>query len=139
MNWGKGLILGMSVFMLFILSMCFYMFRVPADEYDHQYYEKGLGFNADFAKERQVVTDHAEPKVTVTGNTVIVAFTAPATGTAKFIRPSSASQDKGYAINTRTQNTVALPVGQLAKGRWHIQLEWQSGKKQYLYQQELSL
>ncbi len=40
MNWGKGIITGMIIFMLFILSMCIYMFRMPADEYDHQYYEK---------------------------------------------------------------------------------------------------
>jgi hypothetical protein len=139
MNWGKGIITGMAIFMLFILSMCFYMFRVPADEYDHQYYEKGLRFNADYDKERQVITDHAQPKVTVAGDGIILAFTTAARGTAKFIRPSSAAQDQRFALETGPDGTARLPVGALAKGRWHLLLEWQSGQKHYLYQQELTL
>ncbi|MFD2872925.1 FixH family protein [Mucilaginibacter ximonensis] len=139
MNWGKGLITGMAIFMLFILSMCFYMFRIPADEYDHQYYEKGLSFNADFAKEQQVLKDHAQPQILLDGEIVNVSFTGPAFGTAKFIRPSSAAQDKSFAIETGNQTLAKLPVSGLAKGRWHLLLQWQSGKKQYLYQQELNL
>ncbi|QHS55289.1 hypothetical protein GWR56_06945 [Mucilaginibacter sp. 14171R-50] len=139
MNWGKGLITGMAVFMLFILSMCFYMFRVPADEYDHQYYEKGLSFNADIAKERQVMADHAEPIVTVTGTIVRIAFNGPAKGTAKFIRPSSAAQDKTFAIANGEEITNGFLVAKLPKGRWHLLLEWQSGPKSYLYQQQLYL
>lgn len=129
----------MAVFMLFILSMCVYMFRVPADEYDHQYYEKGLNFNADLAKERLVVTDHARPQITVAGTVMTVVFTGPAKGTAKFIRPSSASQDKNFAIETGKQSTMALRVAALPKGRWNLLLEWQTGQKHYLYQQPVTL
>lgn len=125
--------------MLFILSMCFYMFRVPADEYDHQYYEKGLRFNADFAKERQVVTDGAQPRITLDGTAISVIFAQPAQGTAKFIRPSSAKQDRRFTIATGPGNSLHLPAGALAKGRWHLVLEWQSNRKSYLYQQELTL
>lgn len=139
MNWGKGLITGMAIFMLFILSMCFYMFRIPADEYDHQYYEKGLNFNADFAKEQQVLKDHAQPQIALNGAIVDINFAGPATGTAKFIRPSSAALDKSFAIETGNQTAAKLPVNSLAKGRWRLLLQWQSGKKQYLYQQELNL
>jgi len=139
MNWGKGLITGMAIFMLFILSMCVYMFRVPADEYDHQYYEKGLTFNAELEKERLAVTDHAQPQITVAGTAVTVAFTKPARGTASFIRPSSAAQDKRFIIETGDQCSVSLPVAALAKGRWKLLLEWRSGQKHYSYQQELTL
>ncbi|MES2265133.1 MAG: FixH family protein [Bacteroidota bacterium] len=139
MNWGKGIVTGMAVFMLFILSMCFYMFRVPADEYDHQYYEKGLSFDADYAKERQVMTDHAQPMVMVKGTNINVVFTGTAKGIAKLIRPSSAAQDKRYTIATGTDRRAVLPVGNLPVGRWHLLLEWESGQKQYLYQQEITL
>ncbi|MCQ6959224.1 FixH family protein [Mucilaginibacter aquariorum] len=139
MNWGKGLITGMAIFMLFILSMCFYMFRIPADEYDHQYYEKGLRFDADFDKERRVVTEQAQPQIRISSTEIKVAFTKPAKGTARFIRPSSAAQDKRFAIQTGEDTTVLLPVGSLAKGRWHLLLEWESGEKQYLFQKEITL
>lgn len=129
----------MIIFMLFILSMCIYMFRMPADEYDHQYYEKGLSFNADYAKERQVVADQAQPLIRVVGGEVTVTFKGPAKGTAKFIRPSSMVLDKTFTIQTGMQKTALLSVGSLLKGRWHILLEWESGRKSYLYQKEVAL
>ncbi|MFA6083960.1 FixH family protein [Mucilaginibacter sp.] len=139
MNWGKGIIAGMIIFMLFILSMCIYMFRMPKDEYDHQYYEKGLSFNQDYAKERQVLADQAQPQIRVTGAEVTIAFTGPAKGTAKFIRPSSAAMDKTFNIQTGAEKTALLPVGSLARGRWRILLEWESGSKNYLYEKEVAL
>jgi len=139
MNWGKGIITGMIVFMLFILSMCIYMFRMPTDEYDHQYYEKGLNFDQDFNKESQVAKDHAKPIITIGGEYCKVLFIQPAKGSIRFIRPSSQAMDKLQAINTGIEKHVAIPIASLVRGRWQIILEWQSQGKSYLYQQEITL
>ncbi len=63
MNWGKGIIAGMIIFVLFIAGMCIYMFTSPQDDFDQQYYEKGLTFNHDYDREQQVTKDHAEPLI----------------------------------------------------------------------------
>lgn len=139
MNWGKGIIIGMSLFMLFIIFMCVKMFRLPADEYDHHYYEKGLNFDKDYAKEKQVEIDKAQPLIIISGQKVNVTFSEPANGTARFVRPSSEALDHSFVINTGTGKSAGIPVAALAKGRWRIVLEWESGQKRYLYEKEVDL
>lgn len=135
MNWGKGIIAGMALFMLFIISMCVYMFMMPVDEYDHQYYEKGLNFDKDFNKEKQVSTDHAQPFITVAGQLVKINFVEPATGTVRFLRPSSEALDKVFKLDGDKDQGFSME--HMARGRWQMVLEWESNHKAYLYQQEI--
>jgi hypothetical protein len=139
MNWGKGIIAGMAMFMLFIIFMCVKMFALPADEYDHHYYEKGLNFNKDYAREKQVITDQAQPLIRINGKQISITFKSPATGSAKFIRPSSQALDKTFLINTELGKTASLLAPTLVKGRWHMVLEWQSNRKLYLYEKDVDI
>jgi len=139
MNWGKGIIWGMALFMLFILGMCVHMFRMPADEYDHHYYEKGLNFDQDYNKEKQVATDQARPQIRIGGDSVRIVFRKAAKGNVRFIRPSSEALDKVFPLNTAEGKTAAFTVAALVKGRWRLVLEWNSGQKDYLYEQEVDL
>lgn len=139
MNWGKGIIAGMALFMLFIISMCVRMFALPADEYDHHYYEKGLDFNKAYEKEKQVVTDHAQPLIHINGKQVSVSFIEPAKGSIKFIRPSSKALDATFPLNTERGKVAGLSTASLIKGRWHVVLEWESNKKAYLYEKEVDI
>jgi hypothetical protein len=137
MNWGKGIIIGMAMFMAFILCMCVYMFRMPTDEYDHQYYEKGLNFDKDFDSERQVYKDHAQPEINISGKEVSVTFVEQATGTVRFIRPSSEVLDKTFKLNTNAGKETAMSVSSLVAGKWQMVLEWKSSNKSYLYHKEI--
>jgi hypothetical protein len=137
MNWGKGIIAGMLVFMLFIISMCIYMFRIPADEYDHQYYEKGLRFDRDYDRERQVGIDHAQPLITRNGQTLLLKFTAPVTGKINFIRPSNQALDKEFQFNSGASDTATISLAAIWTGQWQLVLEWESNHKAYLYHQEI--
>ncbi|RKR83571.1 hypothetical protein BDD43_3781 [Mucilaginibacter gracilis] len=139
MNWGKGIVTGMLVFILFILSMCIYMFTTPQDEYDHQYYEKGLNFDQDYNKEMQVTKDKARPLVKINGNFCNIGFIEPAIGTVKFIRPSSQAMDKTIALNTQLGNSAQVSVKDLVSGKWKVILEWKSARKAYLYQQDVTI
>ncbi len=137
MNWGKGIIGGMVLFMLFIISMCVYMFMIPEDGYDHQYYEKGLNFDKDFNKERQVKLDNARPVIDVFGKTVSITFTRPASGTVKFIRPSNQILDKELKLDSALGKVITVPVQAMATGKWQLVLNWESNHKAYLYQEEI--
>ncbi|RWY54341.1 FixH family protein [Mucilaginibacter gilvus] len=139
MNWGKGIIGGMVLFMLFILSMCIYMFMAPEDGYDHQYYEKGLNFDKDFKKEKQVQTDHASPVITVSGKMINVLFNKPAAGTIKFVRPSNEALDNEIKLDSTAGKNIAIPAGSMAVGRWQIVINWESSHKAYLYQQKIDI
>lgn len=139
MNWGKGLILGMSLFMLFIVGLVVRMFTAPADEYDHSYYEKGLNFDADYKRERQVVLDNATPIIQQNNKTLLLKFTAPAKGNIKFIRPANQQLDKNFPINSDTNNESSAPTMAIQSGKWQLLLTWVSNNKEYRYQQEIYL
>lgn len=137
MNWGKGIVLGMIVFMLYIIGMSIYMFMAPADEYDHQYYEKGLTFNADYKKEKQVFNDHAQPQIAVAAGSVKLSFKAPVKGTISFIRQSDKTLDRKDKLDSGTGRDIEFGTSNFAKGRWRLVMDWQSDNKVYLYQQEI--
>jgi hypothetical protein len=139
MNWGKGIIGGMVLFMLYIISMCVYMFIAPDDGYDHQYYEKGLNFDKDYRKEQQVQRDHARPLIEVVGKTVSITFSKPASGTIKFIRPANAASDNVIKLDSTRGKRMSIPVQDMAAGRWQLVLNWESNHKAYLYQQEIDI
>jgi len=139
MNWGKGIITGMIIFMLFIICMGVYMFTVPTDDYDHQYYEKGLAFNADFAKEKQVTTDNAKPVLSVDKQVIAFTFIAPASGVLKFARPSDKRLDRQYKFNTTGTGHFTLSRADIPSGEWGVIIDWTSNNRSYLYQQKLYL
>jgi hypothetical protein len=137
MNWGKGIILGMAIFVLFITGMGIYMFLSPTDEYDHQYYEKGLTFDHDYDREKQVVKDHAQPMIQVSASYVKLTFTQPVKGKITFERPSNNLLDKVFQLDSGLGNEVELPIGSLTKGQWKLVFDWTSNNKGYLYQKEI--
>ncbi|MCJ8208962.1 FixH family protein [Mucilaginibacter sp. RS28] len=136
MNWGKGIVLGMSAFILFIASLAGYMLTQP-DDYDKQYYEKGLAFDKDYAKEKQVNTDKAKPVVRIAGNQLEATFVKAASGTVKFLRPSDRRLDQSFSLKTDANDVVTFPVAKFTTGQWQLVFEWTSGGKQYLYKQEV--
>jgi len=137
MNWGKGIIAGMIIFMLFIIGMGIYMFSVPVDEYDHQYYENGLNFNHDYDREAQVGKDHAQPLIQVIGHHIKFTFAQPVKGKIKFMRPSDPALDRFFKLDSSEGNEIEVPLASIAAGQWQLVLEWESNHKAYLYHQEV--
>lgn len=129
----------MIIFMLFITAMGVKMFMLPGDDYDHQYYEKGLTFNRDYDREKQVTTDHATPIIEQVGQTLALTFKTPLTGTIRFERPSDQLQDRSFPLQPDAVNKVVLPVAKLATGKWQLILNWQNQGKAYLYHQEITI
>jgi hypothetical protein len=113
------------------------MFMAPADDYDHQYYEKGLAFNHDYDREAQVVKDHARPLIVVVDHLIKFTFSQPVKGRVKFMRPSDNTLDTAFNLNSGTTKEVEFPLNKIITGQWQLELEWQSNRKAYLYHQEV--
>ncbi len=115
------------------------MFRMPEDEYDHQYYEKGLGFSKDYNREQQVTKDHAQPLIRQLADHLVIRFKTPASGRINFIRPADKSLDKSYPLQNGEDNRTIIALNGIKPGQWQLVLDWQNNGKQYLYQQEIYL
>lgn len=136
MNWGKGIVIGMTCFVAFIVSLGVFMFMQP-DDYDQQYYEKGLAYDKDYGKEKQVITDHAQPLINLQDTALTITFHQPAHGQINFVRPSDRHLDKIINLETGMLNKSLIPISRLATGQWQLELSWTSDGKAYLYKQEI--
>jgi len=139
MNWGNGLFWVMTVFILFIVGMCYCMFTAPDDEYDHQYYEKGIAFDHDYNRQVQVFKDKAVPVIASDNQTLSLTFSQPvASGSLTLARPNNSDLDKTFVLSG-ARSSFTIPLKNIAKGRWQLVFDWHAGKKDYLYQKEVYL
>lgn len=138
-NWGKGILLGMGAFVLYITAMGVYMFAQSSDEYDKQYYEKGLAYDSVYNQERAVVLDKVQPKIILAQNDMHVAFVRPANGTVQFERLADPSLNRLIAFEAHTAGDVNIDVAKFKKGRWDLTFRWTNAGKKYTYQQRIDL
>jgi hypothetical protein len=139
LNWGSGIAIGMAAFVAFIVILGVQMFTNSPGDYDHNYYEKGLAYDSVYAKEKQVITDHAAPQFKLESKSMQIQFAGAATGHIRFERPSDPHQDKLLTFQSNGSDLAIIPLDKFAAGQWQVTLDWQSNGKKYLYQREMFL
>ena len=137
MNWGTKLVIGMALFMSFIITLAVLMIRSDSDDLvDTNYYEKGIEYNKDYDRKNQLIKDKAEPEIIVKDNLTIV-FKSPAIGSIRFLHPSDKTKDSTMNINSGTGTQVDFPLESFRKGHWKVSIEWKSNGKSYLYDKNI--
>jgi len=139
LNWGKGLVLGMGAFITFIVVLGVQMFRQSPNDFDRQYYEKGLAFDSVYNQEKQVVTDKAQPVINISENSLAFMFTSAVKGSVRFERPADATLDKVINFNSDGDDHIVIPRDGLRSGRWSLTVDWQANNKKYIYKKEIDL
>ena len=60
MNWGTKLVIGMGLFMAFIITLVVFMMRSGSDDLvDKDYYQKGIEYDKEYTRKNQVQQDQA--------------------------------------------------------------------------------
>lgn len=137
MNWGTKLVLGMGLFMAFIITLVVLMVRSDSDDLvDKNYYQKGIEYDKEFARKSQLQQDHAEPEIVV-GDSLKVVFKKPATGTIRFQHASKNTNDFILNVETSGNNEFVFPLNETSKGHWKLILEWKSEGKEYLFEKNI--
>jgi hypothetical protein len=137
MNWGTKLVIGMVLFMSFIITLAVLMIRSDSDDLvDVNYYEKGIEYDKDYERKSQLIKDKAEPEIGVNDHLKII-FKGPAEGNIRFIHPSDKTKDSTINFNSGTDSQVEFPLINFRKGHWKISLEWKSNGKSYLYDKNI--
>jgi nitrogen fixation protein FixH len=142
MNWGTKIILGMCTFMLFIIGMVVYMFKVHGNDdlVEEDYYEKGINYNEEYTAKQNLINDNASPKITISDNQIIFQLIDSATYDLTLLRPSAKKDD--LKLNGQTvsdSHLIIVDKKTLAKGTWLLNLKWTSNGKNYLYKSNLTL
>lgn len=143
-NWGTGIVIGMSLFVSFILYLVINM--LTDDKFNHdlvteEYYKKELLYQQEIDAETrgrklsENISDHR------TKNGWLIEFPenidpAQISGTLRFYRPSSEKLDFDMPLNLK-DNQIFISEEQLVKGRWNIYVDWAYGGETYLYKNEI--
>jgi hypothetical protein len=136
MNWGKGLVIGLGLFMSFVIFLVVMMFQAPDDSYDKDYYEKGLAYDQEYKQKKQVIQDQATPQVQVKDDFVYISFKGLTKGSVEFKRPSDKGLDKTFELKDKQ---VKIPRASLTKGEWKLIMRWQNQDKSYWHEENLFL
>ena len=142
MNWGTKIVLGMVVFMLFIIGMVVYMFRVHGNDtlVDEDYYEKGINYNDEYNANQNVITDKAEPKITISDSQIIIQLKDSANYHLTLARPSTNKDklaDSGETVSDA--NLIIINRQNMHTGLWYLELKWSSNAKKYQLKKSITL
>lgn len=140
MNWGLGIVLGLGAFMLFIIGSVIYMVNKNEDSLeDPDYYEKGLNYDEIYTLRENLQNDQAKPEVEVRQDTLWIHFVKEDNkGEMFWKRPSDGSLDRKGPFATQTE-LFKLPMSSFAKGKWQLELRWESGSTAYISEHDVFL
>jgi hypothetical protein len=142
MNWGTKLVIGIAMFMAFIVGMVVYMFKVHGEDglVEDDYYEKGINYDAEYDAKTNVLDDGATPEVKISDSQIIVQLKDAADYQLQMMRPSSSKKDIHSSGKTLgAANLIVINTQQMDKGLWSLKLSWQVQGKRYMYQKDIML
>jgi len=144
-NWGTGLVIGMALFIGFILFMVIKMSTNENFSHDlvtEEYYKKELIYQEEIDAEENL-NDFSEK---ILGKRVANGWqlTFPEEidiskieGTVFLYRPSNKQLDFDVPIELSGSNLL-IPDKRLLDGRWNITMDWTYKNKNYLYKASIS-
>lgn len=140
-NWGTGLVIGMTAFVIFILS---FVIRISTqDKYDHDlvtenYYEKEMVYQKeiDGAKNTKALSSVISGDKTEKGYQLTfpkeVVTKRKSLGKVELYRPSNKKLDFELPL-ILSEHHFLIPKEKLVPGRWNIKVTWQQNGKEYFY------
>jgi hypothetical protein len=139
MNWGTKLVIGLGLFMIFIISMAVKMVISAGqdDLVDKNYYEKGLTYNTDYNQQQSALTDSVIPAFTADQDGISISFKLPVKYKLLCQRASDSKLDR--VLKGTAKTVVFLPRSEFKSGPWNLRLEFNSGGKEYLVEREIMM
>jgi hypothetical protein len=140
MNWGKGIIIAMALFMGFILTLVITLMRQDVDLEIDDYYNKELAFNEQYNAQQNYMDATEKITFNVTTDTLFVIFPKDLqTGAAKIQlqRPNNKQQDAVFDV--QVTDKVYIPTKSLPKGVFNCTITGKRNGKNYEYNHSLKL
>ncbi len=143
-NWGTGLVIGMVLFIAFIM---FFVVQIMTDkQYDYDlvtedYYQKELVYQ----KELDATENNNSLAVNISGGRSASGWEltfpeevdgSPISGKVLMYRPSNKKLDFELPI-ALDQRKMTIPDARLVPGRWNVIVSWNYQGEDYLYKDEI--
>ncbi len=144
-NWGTGIALFFSLFVLVILSLVYKSFHQSHDLVTPDYYAKEVAYQTviDAKKNANHLNIALDPTPTKQGVRIHfpqVNTLDSAKGTIQLYRPDNAKLDKKLPLEDYVQGQdIVIPLSNFLKGHYKIILDWKRGETHYYWEDALNL
>ena len=140
-NWGHGLVVGMVLFMGYILFMVIWSFDVDHELETPDYYGKELKHQEQIDKRANYSSLSEELKINSVDNVISFQFPGEGAvqGTIMFYRPSAIDKDLMFNISLDSNRTQQVSKEGLSSGRYVIKVDWKDAQSDYYFEKNIVL
>lgn len=117
MNWGKGIIIGMALFMGFILTLVTIMMRQKIDLVEEDYYKRELNYDDQFNAQKTYASTAGKISFECKTDSLLIHFPKHFQSkkvTIQFQRPNDKNSDISFTL--KPQEKVFIPTTTFPKG-----------------------
>ena len=141
MNWGTKIVIGLALFMTFIIAMATKMFISAGDDdlVEKDYYEKGLSYDTQYDLQKVAQADSVIPHIEADKTGLAITFTSSSSYKLLCRRASDSALDKLVKGTTGSDKLLFIPRNELISGPWKLHLEFTQGGKDYLVEREIMM
>lgn len=138
MNWGKGIVIGMVLFMSFIIFLVVNLMMHKVDLESEDYYKREMNYEQEITavKNSEALTEKV--KLLQQENFVVVQVPDKADLNSievRFLRPDDQKLDKTFkVVGTKS---YLIPKEELSKGKYNIEISYLADSKVCLQKEEI--
>jgi hypothetical protein len=140
MNWGKGIIVALSLFVGFILFLVITLMRQDVDLVSEDYYKQEIDYEARIQKEQNGLNSAAKIKIVNQKSFIIIQLPDSIDLTNVLVnlkRPNDEKLDKSFKIEGT--KTFMLPKASLEKGKYDLTIEYTINGEECLMKKAITL
>ncbi len=136
-NWGTGILIGIILFMSFIIGLVYVSTKQNFDLVEKDYYPKALEYQQQIDKKQNAQNLDEQIQVENTGDHIVFTFQSffdpgDISGTITFYRPSDKKGDLQYKIQPDSSGQQSFGTDHLQTGKYIVKIDYEvSGTPYY--------
>lgn len=141
-NWGVGVFILYSAFVILILFLVFKSFNTKVDLVTEDYYQQELKFQDKIDQKRNTAGLEQGLKHEVSGSTIFLTFPPghqSATGTVMVYRPSNKAYDKVFDIKPDENSKMIIAMENSPIGLYKLKVDWSNKDTAYYVEEDIYL
>lgn len=135
-NWGTGIALVYGTFALIMVGVVFLSRQHDPGLVSKDYYNLDLNYQEHMDKKQNTanLSEALEIRYDAIRKVIRLKFPTNAgtpAGAIKAYRSASVQDDFNLDVKTGPEGVMEIPAGQLTKGLWHLEVDWQANGTKY--------
>lgn len=144
MNWGTGIAIFVSLFMLFMLTLVYKCSQQNIDLVSTNYYNQEIQYQKQIDKIETTSRLNSQAEISSQDGFVIITMpecfkTSKLSGTISFFKPDDATQDFEIPIDLENNLVQKVASERLKSGRWNVRINYTDQKDTFYTEGKLNI